>query len=100
MLVVWPHFLAGKKDMYPAARPALGAINKHIHVEQLVVNKPYRLQSRSGSGEVAAGPTNQHRAIADGVLINPGNPLGDGVAAHDGIRYASVIQPGRPANAL
>src|SRR5262245_49449880 len=57
-----------------------------------------------GSCGMQIGPADEKidvARIADGVLVHPADPLGDGVATGDGVRYAGRVErAGRPAQPL
>ena len=60
---------------------ALRPVDEGIDVEEFVINKPDRFKTGSCRGKVRTSDQDVDIAgIADGVLVNPGDPFGDGVA--------------------
>ena len=60
---------------------ALRSVDEGIEVEKFVVNKPGRFET--GSRRVKVRSSDQYiniTRITDGILINPRDPLGDGVS--------------------
>ena len=81
---------------------ALRPVDEGIDVEEFVINEPDRFETGSCGGKVRTPDQDIDVArIADGVLVNPGDPLGDGVATGDGVRHAGRIEgSGRSAQPL
>jgi len=91
--MIRPHFLAGKEDVNAAAGPSLRAVKKLVYLK--MVNKARCLECRPYRRQITA-PNQQIdiACIADRVLVNPGDPLGDGVPTDDRVGYLRRIQRG------
>ena len=94
MVVVVPsNFLTGVEEMDSAARFALRSVDERIDVEEFVIDKADRFKTGSCRGKVRASDQDIDVArIADGVLVNPGDPLGDGVAADHRVRNSGRVE--------
>ena len=67
-----------------------------------MVDEARRLKGGFGGGEIGAPHQQIDIArIADRILVDPGNPLRDGVPADDGVRHPGVVERvDRPAQSL
>jgi hypothetical protein len=100
--VVLSNLLTSVEEMDSTAGFALRPVDEGIDVEKFVINKADRFKTRSRRGEVRAPDQDIDIArISDGVLVNPGDSLGDGVAAGDRVKDAGCIKgPGGSTQAL
>jgi len=72
---------------------ALQPVDEGIDVEELVINKPGRFKTGSCRGKVRASDQDVDIArIADGVLVDPADPLGDSVATDHRVRNSGRIE--------
>ena len=93
MLVVLPYFFAGEKDVDRVARFALRPVDEHIDVEEVMIDEAGSFESGSGGGQIGAPDQEIDVArSAHGVLVDPADPLGDGVATGDGVGYAGRVE--------
>src|SRR4029077_75261 len=81
---------------------ALRPIDEGIDVEEFAKNEPDRFKTGSCRGKVRTSDQDIDIArIADGVLVNPGDPLGDGVATDHGMWDSGRIEgSGAPTQPL
>ncbi len=88
--------------MYSTAWFALRPVDERIDVEEFVIKKTGRFKTGPCRGKVRTSDQDIDVAgIADGVLVNPGDPLGDGVATDHRVRNSSRIpRAGGPAQSL
>ncbi len=93
VVVVPSNFLTGIEQMNSTAWFALRPVDERIDVEEFVINKPGRFKTDPCRGKVRTSDQDIDVArIADGVLVNPGDPLGDGVATDHRVRNSSRIE--------
>src|ERR1017187_9298853 len=72
---------------------ALRPVDERIDVEEYVIDKSDRFKTGSCRGKVRTSDQDIDVArIADGVLVNPGDPLGDGVATDHRVRDSGRIK--------
>ena len=90
--IIGPHFLAGIQQMHGRCGSSLGAVEEHVDAERAAINESCRLQRRLRRFQVAAANQNIHvPRVADRILIDAAHPLGDGIAANDGVGHTGPL---------
>ncbi len=96
------NFLTGIEEMDSAAWIALRAIDECVDVPELMVDEAGGFEAGFRRDKVKASDQDIDIACrADGVLVNAGDLLGDGVSADHGVRHAGRVEgAGSPAQPL
>ena len=93
---------AGEQEMNPGARFALRPVDESINSEDVMINEAGGFERGSDGGQIGA-PDQQIDVArrADGVLVDPADPFGDGIAAGDGVTDLGRLEgAGCPAQPL
>ena len=92
-VVVPSNFLTGVEEMDSTARFPLRPVDEGVDVEEFVIDEPDPFKTGPRRGKIRTPDQDIDIArIADGVLVNPGDPLGDGVATDHRIRDPGLIE--------